>query len=232
MNIIDRIGDTAINAVTTGMTVQSVQKMMTQFGNIPNPAATISMTLKNRRIGDSIFDFNDYDIGMVPGQTFNKGAFMGFETIWVKSVWIQPYHDITIVNQNRFLRKTVIHNGTPFPQQHNFTFVKPIAFSIYVTPTVRDGIFQVRDGCKWLDSRIWSIVGVSLFLIVFISLFVVAACNGNVTVNENNSENRNESGDNDPEKKESYNKPPPHEARIDNLSRFNRMRSEIRDYVV
>ena len=219
MNLIQSFGRTAVNAVTTGMTVQSVQKMLNEFGGIINPAVTISMTLKNRRIGDSVFDFNDYDIGMMPGQTFNKGAYMGFETIFVKSVVIQPYTELVIVNQNRFLKKTVIHNGTPFPQQHNFTFIKPMAFNIYCTNCVADGRFVVHDGSKWLDARLWSIIGAALVVSIIVILLIVSAFSSSSsdTVEAFNGEQENV--------RRSY------EARIDDLSDFNRSRTKITNVI-
>jgi hypothetical protein len=207
----------AVNAATTGMTVQSVQKMMNEFGNIVNPRVTISMTLKNRRIGDSVFDYNDYDIGMLPGQTFNKGAYMGFEQIIVKSVFIQPYTDLIIVNQNRFLRKTIIHNGTPFPQQHNFTFIKPFAFSMYVMDAVSDGKFKVHDGCKWLDSRIWSIIGIVSFVVIMVVLIVCTS--GNSTEAYEHPVSKSEYVDTR------------RAATITDLSKFNRLRVDAKNYV-
>lgn len=206
MSFFERFGTQAVNAVTTGMTVQSVQKMMNEFGHIQNPAVSIALTLQNRRIGDSVFDFNDYDIGMLPGQTFNKGAYMGFETIFVKSVIIQPYTDLIITNQNRFLKKTIIHNGTAIPQQHNFTFIKPLAFSIYCVEGVADGLFVVNNGSVWLDGRLWSIIGSVTVVSIIVICLIAIEVNGS---------------------KESYAKPPPHEARIDNISDFNLIRRKI-----
>lgn len=206
MSFFQHLGTQAVNAVTTGMTVQSVQKMMNEFGYIQNPAVTVALTLKNRRVGDSIFDYNDYDIGMLPGQTFNKGAYMGFEAIFVKSVIIQPYTDLIITNQNRFLRKTVIHNGTAIPQQHDFTFIKPLAMSIYCVESMADGVFEVRNGSVWLDGRLWSIIGAVTVITIIVICLIAVEVNGS---------------------KETYAKPAPHEARIDNISDFNLIRRKI-----
>ena len=216
MSIFQRFGTQAVNAVATGMTVQSVQKMMNEFGYIQNPSVTIELTLKNRRIGDSVFDYNDYTIGMQPGQNFSKGSYMGFEAVYVKSVMIQPFTDLIIVNQNRLLRKTIIHNGTNEPQEYNFTFIKPIAFSISCVNAIADGIFEVRNGSVLLDSRLWTGVFVGFFALLFVILLInsLRTSTSNTVVLDTSN-------------KEQYMKPPPHEARIDDISDFSIMRRKL-----
>lgn len=160
-----------INIATSSIAVDSVQKMLNKFGNVRDPRATITMMLKNRRIDDSRFDYKPYTIEMTYGQTFNKGAYIGFEEIDIHSITLQPYTEIVIVNQNRFHRKTILRNGTEAPQQHNFTFIKPRSMSIYCQSTDATEKFQVDDGSLWLDLRLWGIICAFLLLILVIVTF-------------------------------------------------------------
>ena len=179
-----------MSALTQGLTgfasnatiASSMQKLAQRSSQITNPVAIVSADIQMRSIKRQAgaFDYERIDIPLGMSSTFNKAEYLGFEKIIVNSIHIMPFTDIVIVHQNRFNKKTVIHNGTGADRivrwdDFNPFTLKPYAFSITAMPTHQDGVYKVYDGSKWCDIRWWAAILITSLVVIIVITLIVSA---------------------------------------------------------
>ena len=183
-HVANAFSNTVVRTAENAAVANSSNKLLEEFSNNENAKVIISITVQRRRIGynssgRNIFDEETYELGFVHGQTLSKINYLGFEKIYVNNVIIMPGTDLIITNQNRFLHKSTIHNGTEMSQQKHWMFLKPMAFEITCVENENHDNNFIVDDSKLLDGRIWTMVFVILFIIVFIALICWSALSGN-----------------------------------------------------
>lgn len=191
-NVTNALSNTIVRTAENVSVANSSNKLLKEFSSNENAKAIISITVQRRRIGHNsgernAFDEETFELGFEHGQKLSKINYLGFEKIYVNNVIIMPGTDLIITNQNRFLHKSTIHNGTETSQQKHWMFFKPMAFEITCVKNENLNNSFIVDDSKLLDGRLWTMI----FAILIIILIIVLICWSALSNNKGESFNVN-----------------------------------------
>jgi hypothetical protein len=182
MSLLDTFGRGLTQFAANGATAMSMSRLTDKIRTVQYPAAIISMTIRKRRMGDAVAigDFEDIEVPLNQIDKLNKAEYLGFEQFIIKSIIVNAHTDVIIVHQNRFNKETVIHNGTDMDgmiarwDDFNPFTLKPHALMIMTRPAQPDGVFKTKDGSRWFDARMWTLIGLCALVVLIVVALVTS----------------------------------------------------------